>query len=80
MELKEHVIKWCSWINKSLTYGKVDKLSVDRFIYLFRNIYFGLSVEDSYDCCRKCMMIRQIKTNQLDYVIEYDDRIKPLNM
>ena len=52
MKLGKNVIIKCSWIDKSHTYGKVDKLSVDRFNYLFRNICFGLSVEDSYDCYR----------------------------
>ena len=55
--------------------GKVDK-----FIYLFRNIFFGLSVEDSHDCYRNYMMIRLIETNQLDYVIEYNGCINTLSM
>ena len=35
-----------------------------RIYFLFRDNYFGLSVEDSRDCCRQCMMIRQTETNQ----------------
>ena len=53
MILEEIVIKWCSWIDESQTYGKVDKLSVEKFIYLFRYNCFGLLVEDNHDCCRK---------------------------
>ena len=52
----------------------------NRFIYLFRNNCFRLSMEDSLDCCRHCMMIREIETNQLDYVIECDGGINALNM
>ena len=33
---------------------------------LFRDNCFGLSVEDSRDCCRQCMMIRRTKTNRLN--------------
>ena len=32
--------------------------------FLFRDNCFGLSVEDSRDCCRQCMMIRKTETNQ----------------
>mgnify|MGYP003703580729 FL=1 len=32
--------------------------------FLFRDNCFGLSAEDSRDCCRQCMMIRQTETNQ----------------
>ena len=52
MKLVGNVIEWCSWIDKSLTYGRCNNLSVDRFIYLFSDNCFGLSVEDSHDCYR----------------------------
>ena len=32
--------------------------------FLFRDTCYGQSVEDSRDCCRQCMMIRQTETNQ----------------
>ena len=55
-----------------LTYGSLDNLSVLEVVYLFRNICFGLSVEDSYDCCKNGMRIRWIETNLVTVVIEYD--------
>ena len=55
-----------------LTYGNLDNLSVLEIVNLFRNIYFGLLVEDSYDCYRNCMRIRWIETNHLSVVIDYD--------
>ena len=47
----------------------VDILSFWCIYFLFRNNCFGLSVEDSLDCCRQCMMIRQTKTNQLSRLL-----------
>ena len=52
----------------------------DKFIYLFRNNCFRLSVEDIYDCCRNYMRTRQIGTSHMNIVIEYDGLIKLLNM
>lgn len=36
----------------------LESISVLKIIYLFRDICFGLLVEDYYDCCRNCMRIR----------------------
>lgn len=41
-------------------------------VYLFRNICFGLLVEDSHDYCRHRMWIRRIETNLLTIIAEYD--------
>ena len=54
------------------TYGNLNNLSVEEIVYLFRNICFGLSVENSYDCCRNFMRFWLIETNLLLIVIEYD--------
>ena len=54
-----------------IAYRYLDSLSILEIVYLFRNIYFGLSGEDSYDCCRNCMRNRWIETNLLSIVIEY---------
>ena len=43
----------------------VDILSIWCIYFLFRNNCFGLSGEDSLDCCRQCVMIRLTKTNPL---------------
>ena len=66
-------------INHSSMENIINYVS-DRFIYLFRNNCFGLSVEDSLNCYRQCMMIREIETNLMDYVIEYDGGINALNI
>ena len=43
--------------------GNVDFISIYCVYVLYRNNCFRLSVEDSFNCCRQCMMIRQTKTN-----------------
>ena len=72
MKLDECLYKWWSWILLSLTYENLESLFVLEIVYLFRNICYGLSVEDSYDCCRNCIRIRWFETNLLSIVIEYD--------
>ena len=46
----------------SLTPWNLKCLSLLKIIYLLRNIFLGLSMEDSYDCCRNFMRIRKIET------------------
>ena len=62
------------------TYGNLDNLSLVKIVYLFRNICFWLSMEDSHDCCRNCMKIRLIETNLLVVIIEYDYDVYTLYM
>ena len=52
MKLGENVINWYSWIENRLPMENVLIYLFDKFNYLFRNNCFGLSVEDSDDCCR----------------------------
>ena len=40
----------------------LESISLLEIIYLFRDICFGLSVEDSHDCCTNCMKTRRMKT------------------
>lgn len=49
----------------------LESLSILEVLYLFRNIYFGLLVKNSYDCCRNCMRIRWIETNFSSMCIEH---------
>ena len=58
MKLGGYVNEWCSWICLITHLWEFDELSIIKIVYLFRNIYIGLSVEDNYDCCRNCMRIR----------------------
>lgn len=72
VKLRECTHNCCCWICLITHLWKFDDLSVIDIVYLFRNICFGLSVEDSHDCCRHRMWIRRIETNPLTIIIEYD--------
>ena len=53
MELGNSLIKWRNWI-----IWIICLLNCWHSYFRFRNNCFGLSVEDSRDCCRHCMWIR----------------------
>ena len=70
VKLGGYFYKWWGLICIITHLQNLDNLSILESVYLFKNICFGLSVDDSYDCCRYCMRIMQIKTNILCIFIE----------
>lgn len=58
----------------------LESISLLEIIYLFGDIYFGQSVEDSYDCCRNCVRISWIETNFSSICIEHCNMFNTLKM